>query len=75
MTSTIILIGPIGAGKTTIGHLLADTLGLPLCSIDHVRSTYYEKVGYDTTLAAQIAERGCIPVYPTPDRLTQRSST
>ena len=55
MTSTIILIGPIGAGKTTIGHLLADTLGLPLCSIDHVRSTYYEKVGYDTTLAAQIA--------------------
>lgn len=55
MDSTIILIGPLGAGKTTVGHLLADTLGLPLCSIDSVRPTYYEKVGYDTTLAAQIA--------------------
>ncbi len=55
MNSTIILIGPIGAGKTTIGHLLADTLRLPLCSIDHVRLAYYEKVGYDTALAAHIA--------------------
>lgn len=55
MTSTIILIGPLGAGKTTVGRLLAEKLDLPFCSIDTVRSAYYQQVGYDETLAAQIA--------------------
>jgi hypothetical protein len=55
MTSTIILIGPLGAGKTTVGNLLAEKLDLPFCSIDNVRAAYYEKVGYDDALAAQIA--------------------
>jgi hypothetical protein len=55
MNSTIILIGPIGTGKTTVGHLLADSLDLPLCSADDVRSGYYEKVGYDESLASSIA--------------------
>ena len=58
MSSTIILIGPLGAGKTTVGHLLAEKLGLPLCSVDDVRSAYYQKVGYDETLASQIAASG-----------------
>jgi len=53
--STIILIGPLGAGKTTVGRLLAEKLGLPLCSVDDVRPAYHEKVGYDPTLASQIA--------------------
>jgi shikimate kinase len=55
MNPTIILIGPLGAGKTTVGHLLAERLDLPFCSVDHVRPAYYEKVGYDQTLASQIA--------------------
>ena len=55
MNSTIILIGPLGAGKTTVGHLLAEKLGLPFCSVDNVRWEYYQKVGYDQTLASQIA--------------------
>ena len=55
MNSTIILIGPLGAGKTTVGHLLAKKLGLPFCSVDHVRWEYYQKVGYDQMLASQIA--------------------
>lgn len=55
MNLTIILIGPIGAGKTTVGRLLAQKLGLPFCSVDDVRGVYYQKVGYDETLAAQIA--------------------
>jgi shikimate kinase len=55
MNSTIILIGPLGAGKTTVGHLLAEKLDLPFCSVDHVRERYYPKVGYDKTLASQIA--------------------
>jgi len=55
MNSPIILIGPIGTGKTTIGHLLADSLNLPLCSVDDVRSVYYQKAGYDKSLAYAIA--------------------
>lgn len=55
MNSTIILIGPLGAGKTTVGHLLAEKLNLPFCSVDNVRWAYYEEVGYDQTLASQIA--------------------
>jgi shikimate kinase len=55
MTSTIILIGPLGAGKTTVGHLVAEKLNLPFCSIDTVRGDYYQNVGYDQALASQIA--------------------
>lgn len=55
MNSTIILIGPIGTGETTIGHLLARSLTLPLCSIDVVRPEYYRKVGYDDAVASEIA--------------------
>lgn len=54
MESTIILIGPLGAGKTTVGRLLAQTLGLPLCSVDEVRPAYYAAVGYDPAIAATI---------------------
>ena len=54
MNLPIILIGPLGVGKTTVGHLLADRLGIPLCSVDDVRSGYYEKVGYDKSLAETI---------------------
>ena len=54
MNSSIILIGPIGVGKTTVGRLLSERLVLPLCSVDEVRSGYYEKVGYDKSRAAAI---------------------
>ena len=53
--STISLIGPLGAGKTTVGQLLAERVGLPFCSIDQVREAYYQKVGYDRSLASRIA--------------------
>lgn len=55
MKSTIVLIGPLGAGKTTAGYLLAKKLDMPFCSVDEVRSGYYERVGYEETVAAQIA--------------------
>ena len=55
MNPTIVLIGPLGAGKTTVGHLLAERLDFPFCSVDAVREAYYRQVGYDQTFAAQIA--------------------
>jgi len=56
MNQTIILIGPLGVGKSTVGHLLAKKLGLPQCSVDDVRWKYYEEIGYDKVLAAKIAK-------------------
>jgi shikimate kinase len=32
----IVLVGFMGAGKTTVGHLLAERLGLPFVDSDHV---------------------------------------
>lgn len=55
MHPTIILIGPLGAGKTTVGRLLAERLNVPFCSVDAVRASYYARVGYDASLAAEIA--------------------
>lgn len=64
MYSTIIFIGPLGAGKTTVGKLLAKKLDLPFFSVDQVRQAYYRKVGYDHTFASQIAasEQGSLGV-------------
>jgi shikimate kinase len=56
--STVILIGPLGAGKTTVGRLAAKKLALPFCSVDTLRRAYYQKVGYDETLASKIAASG-----------------
>lgn len=55
MDSVIVLIGPLGAGKSTVGRLLAAKLGLPLCVVDEVREVYYAQVGYDQAVAAEIA--------------------
>jgi shikimate kinase len=55
MEISIILIGPLGAGKTSVGNLLAEKLDLPFCSVDAVREVYYRKVGYDEAYASQIA--------------------
>ncbi|MBD2166903.1 shikimate kinase [Calothrix membranacea FACHB-236] len=51
MKSDIILIGPIGVGKTTIGALLASRLGLSQYSMDDLRWSYYFEIGYDEELA------------------------
>jgi len=43
--NTIILIGPIGAGKSTQAQLLADELGMPRCSYDDVKFRYWKELG------------------------------
>ncbi|MEL6880577.1 MAG: shikimate kinase [Cyanobacteria bacterium J06607_10] len=58
MPSDIVLIGPIGAGKSTIGKLLSQRLGLPQCSMDERRWDYYKEIGYDDAIAQQKRAEG-----------------
>jgi shikimate kinase len=49
----VILIGPIGVGKSTLGKLVAASLGLPRISQDDIRFRYYQEIGYDEAVARQ----------------------
>jgi shikimate kinase len=53
MKPEIILIGPIGSGKTTVAELLSMKTGLPRRSMDELRWNYYDELGYDRDLARQ----------------------
>lgn len=55
MSSSIILIGPMCAGKSTIAKLLAEKLALPHHAVDEDRWKYYDEIGYDKEVASQIA--------------------
>lgn len=55
--SDIILIGPISTGKSTLGKLLAEKLGIPQCSMDDIRLDYYKEINYDENLAKQIRDK------------------
>jgi shikimate kinase len=64
MLSDIILIGPIGAGKSTQGKLLSEALGLPRCGMDEIRFDYYKEIGYDEELAKEIEQKdGFVGLY------------
>ncbi len=43
----VILIGPIGAGKTTVGQLLAQKFSVPFYSLDEEEQKYTAPLGYD----------------------------
>ncbi|MCL4262274.1 MAG: shikimate kinase [Anaerolineae bacterium] len=58
MRSEIILIGPPFAGKSTIGKLLAEELGLPQVSLDKLRWDYYRQIGFDEALAQKLRQKG-----------------
>lgn len=73
MASDIILIGPQGAGKSTIGSLLSDRLGLPQCSMDTQRWGYYKEIGYDDAVAkksVKLKELGASSNIGNPSRRT-----
>ena len=57
MIPDIILIGPIGAGKSTLAALLAGRLGVPRCCMDEERWPYMQEVGYDASVADGIRKR------------------
>ena len=77
MCSDIILIGPIGVGKSTMATLLARKLRVSSVSLDKVRFKYYRHIGYDQCVAE------AIPIWastdPMPDaiacRMTASDST
>ena len=54
MQDTIILIGPMCAGKSTIAKLLAEELGTVRVELDELRWDYYPESGYDDDEARRI---------------------
>jgi shikimate kinase len=53
----IVLIGPVGVGKTTVAKLLAERLDLPRVSMDDVLFDYFREVGFDEEHWKGIAEK------------------
>jgi shikimate kinase len=47
MYSTIILIGPVNAGKSTIAALFSQRLGWRCCPLDDNCWQHYQEQGYD----------------------------
>lgn len=58
MRSEIVLIGPLFAGKSKLGKLLAEELGLPQVSLDTLRWEYYREIGFDEALAQELRQKG-----------------
>jgi len=56
--TNIILIGPSGAGKTTLSKLLGEALGLPFFDLDAIRWDYYAEIGYDHEKAEKLRDEG-----------------
>ncbi|MEP6573738.1 MAG: shikimate kinase, partial [Gemmatimonadota bacterium] len=54
----VILIGPIRAGKSTVGRLLAQRLALPHRPLDIIFDSYLDSMGYDREHAARLKKKG-----------------
>lgn len=61
LDTNIILIGPGGAGKTTLAKLLGEALNAPSLDLDDLRKVYYPEIGYDNDHAEAIRREGGLP--------------
>lgn len=55
--NTIILIGPCGVGKTTIGQLLSQRIKIPFYNLDEYEPKYSLKIGFDPKKAEEIKKQ------------------
>ena len=46
MRSEVVLIGPVAAGKSSVGALMSRSLGVPHVDVDKVGDRYYEAAGF-----------------------------
>jgi hypothetical protein len=58
LDTNVILIGPLEAGKTTVGRLLGEALAVPVIELDDLRWQYYAEIGYDHDHAEQLNREG-----------------
>ena len=54
MTTEIVLIGPGCSGKSTIGWLLSESLGLPQVPLDSIKYDLFKEIGYDEAYAKEL---------------------
>lgn len=52
----IILIGPIGTGKSTLAEIISEKIGYPRCCVDDVRWGYYQELGYSKEKEREIKD-------------------
>jgi shikimate kinase len=57
MKNTIILIGPMCSGKSTLGEAISKKTGVPRCSMDDVRFDYYKEIGFSEERQREIHNR------------------
>jgi shikimate kinase len=64
MCPTILLIGPLCAGKSTVGQLLAERVNLPYCSVDTLPLEDFTKLGLDMQRVEMLREtEGWLAAY------------
>ena len=62
--TNIIFIGPVGAGKSTQGQLIAKALNMPSLSLDSIANKYYAANGFPSSLFQEIKkEKGYLEAY------------
>jgi hypothetical protein len=61
--ATIILIGPERPGKSTVGRLLADQLGLPFTDVSKSAAPYYAELGHSQEAVDQAWNAGELEGY------------
>lgn len=64
MELPVLFIGSMGAGKSTVGKLLAQRLGVPFYELDNLRWDYYAEIDYDEGRAYELRkEQGFWAMY------------